>query len=169
MSQPHTATYWSSSLKLKPHPEGGWYRETYRAAGSIASVALPDGFDGDRNFSTAIYFLMTEGIFSAFHRIRSDEVWHFYTGDALLIHEIDVLGRYTIHRLGSDPAKEESFQLVIPAGSWFASEVCSGGKYGLVGCTVAPGFDFSDFEMADSNELTASFPQHAEVIGRLCR
>lgn len=164
-----TANEWARKLQMEPHPEGGWYRETYRAIGSISSDVLPDGFSGDRSYSTAIYFLMTEGVFSSFHRIRSDEVWHFYIGDALVIHEIDALGRYTAHLLGADIENGEVFQLVIPAGSWFASEVGEGGKYGLVGCTVAPGFDFADFELGEVDDLCAQFPKHTDVITRLCR
>jgi predicted cupin superfamily sugar epimerase len=165
VAQRRTAEQWAEYLGMSPHPEGGWYKETYRASGSIE----PQGFDGERSFSTAIFFLLTADVFSAFHRIRSDEVWHFYAGDGLTVHEIDVDGAYTAHRLGPDPDIGESFQLMIPAGSWFASEVTHGGEYGLVGCTVAPGFDFRDFEMAQRAVLTSQFPQHAEVIARLCR
>jgi len=165
VAQRRTAEQWAEYLGMSPHPEGGWYKETYRASGSIA----PQGFDGERSFSTAIYFLLTADVFSAFHRIRSDEVWHFYAGDGLTVHEIAVDGAYTAHRLGPDPDKGESFQLMVPAGSWFASEVTHGGAYGLVGCTVAPGFDFRDFEMAQRDALASQFPQHAEVIARLCR
>ncbi len=161
-----SAVEWATLLNMAPHPEGGWFKETYRSSGQIID---PQGFDDPRNFSTAIYFLLTTESFSAFHRINSDEVWHFYFGDGITVHEIDVDGLYTAHRLGADPAKGEVFQLVIPAGSWFASEVSAGGEYGLVGCTVAPGFDFRDFEMAQRDALMAEYPQHSKVIARLCR
>ncbi|MCF8257134.1 MAG: cupin domain-containing protein [Flavobacteriales bacterium] len=161
-----SAAQWAELLNLSPHPEGGWYRETYRAK---AVIDCPEGFDGERSCATAIYFLLTSQSFSAFHRILSDEVWHFYTGDGITVHEIAANGAYIAHRLGASPGQGEVFQLVIPAGSWFASEVSAGGDHGLVGCTVAPGFDFRDFEMAKRKHLLARFPQHSEVISRLCR
>jgi len=166
---PFDAQHWVNHLQLLEHPEGGWFKEVYRSDGNIPAGALPEGFNGERSFSTSIYFLLSAGIFSAFHRIRSDEVWHFYAGDGLLIHEIDTAGKYIVHQLGADVAKGEAFQLVIPAGSWFASEVKPGGNYGLVGCTVAPGFDFRDFEMASGTELAESYPKFSQQILRLCR
>ena len=153
-------------LGLLPHPEGGYYRETYRSNGTIEK---PDGFAGERNFSTAIYFLLTAGNFSAFHRIKADEVWHFYDGSPASIHVIDTSGAYTLHKLGIDFSKGEVPQLVVKAGDWFGSSVEEGGSYSLVGCTVAPGFDFNDFEMGDRTELMKSYPQHREIIERLTR
>jgi len=163
------ALHWVNQLQLVEHPEGGWYKEVYRSEGSIASSSLPDRFDGERSYATSIYFLLSSDVFSAFHRILSDEIWHFYAGDGLLIHEIDAAGRYSVHQLGSDIFGGDVFQLVIPAGSWFASEVKPGGNYGLVGCTVAPGFDFRDFEMASGFALSSRYPKHSEQILRLCR
>lgn len=154
---------------MTPHPEGGWYKETYRSSGVIPVAVLPAGFEGDRTYSTSILFLLKQGVFSAFHRIRSDEVWHFHAGDALLVHEIGRDGDLKTHRLGSDPDKGQSFQTVINAGSWFASEVEQGGSYSLVGCTVSPGFDFRDFELAAADQLSAQYPQHCEIVARLCR
>ena len=164
-----SATFWAQQLQMLPHPEGGWYKEVYRSQGTIPVDALPEGFVGARSFCTSIYFLLTQGNFSAFHRILSDELWHFYTGDAIIIHEIAPDGRYTEHHLGADVLQGEVFQLVIPAGSWFASEVKAGGDHGLVGCTVAPGFDFQDFEMAQADQMSASFPEHESIVRRLCR
>ncbi len=161
-----SAAEWAALLNMAPHPEGGWFKETYR---SLDVIIDPQGFDGPRNYSTAIYFLLTSASFSAFHRILSDEVWHFYAGDGITVHEIGSNGLHTAHRLGADPSEGEVFQLVIPAGSWFASEVSEGGEYGLVGCTVAPGFDFRDFEMAEREALTVEYPQHSELIERLSR
>ena len=168
-TSPKSAQQWADLLQLLPHPEGGWFKEMYRSQGKIAADSLPDEFGGERSFSASIYFLLAKGTFSAFHRILSDEVWHFYSGDALVIHEITPQGQYFAHRLGQDVISGERFQLVIPAGSWFASEVCEEGQFGLVGCTVAPGFDFSDFEMAQQSLLIAAFPQHETIISRLCR
>ncbi|NCI46526.1 cupin domain-containing protein [Sediminibacterium soli] len=156
-------------LQLQPHPEGGYYRETYRAAETMAAASLPGRFTGDRVFSTAIYFLLEKGNFSAFHRIQSDECWHFYAGDPLQVHVIYPDGRYGLIRLGNDPVNGCSFQAVVPAGCWFASETALGGSYSLVGCTVAPGFDFADFELAKQAELLSAYPSHATVIRRLCR
>ncbi|MCC6847458.1 MAG: cupin domain-containing protein [Deltaproteobacteria bacterium] len=165
------AAFWIERLDLRPHPEGGYFRETYRAAARIAASALPPGFGGDRAFSTAIYFLLTRDAFSAFHRIRSDEVWHSYAGQGvtLAILEGGGGGCLTIAKLGRDPARGELPQVVVPAGAWFAAEVASGGAYALVGCTVAPGFDFAEFELADRAALLAQHPRHRGVIERLTR
>jgi predicted cupin superfamily sugar epimerase len=165
------AAFWIDRLDLRPHPEGGYFRETYRAAESISAGALPERFDGARAFSTAVYFLITEDAFSAFHRIRSDELWHFYAGDAvtLAVLDGDGTGGLTTASLGREPARGQSPQVVIPAGAWFAAEVASPGAFALVGCTVAPGFDFADFELAERAVLLARYPQHRGVIERLTR
>jgi predicted cupin superfamily sugar epimerase len=164
------ASYWVGKYNLAAHPEGGFYAETYRSFENIAQKALPEGFGGDRSFSTGIYFLLEKHNFSAFHRIKSDEMWHFYQGEALEIFVIyPVSGKLDVIRLGDDPDKGETFQAVVPANTWFASRPASGSKYALVGCTVAPGFDFEDFEMADRETLRASFPQHAKLIEELTR
>jgi len=155
-------------FNLLPHPEGGYYKETYRSAGQIPAHALP-GFTGDRNMATAIYFLLVKGNFSAFHRIKSDECWHFYAGDPLLVHVIHTNGSYELIRLGNNIANNEQFQAVVPVGAWFASETAPGGEFSFVGCTVAPGFDFTDFELAEAEALCKVFPQHASLIKRLCR
>ena len=97
-----------SNLKLQPHPEGGYYRETYRSAGMIGKECLPPVMNGERNFSTAIYFLLQQGDFSAFHRIQSDECWHFYDGGTLLVHEISPEGEYKCIRLGRNISKHNS-------------------------------------------------------------
>lgn len=161
-------SYYVEKLGLQPHPEGGWYKETYRSEGFIPKEALTN-FDGDRSFSTGIYFLLTGENFSAFHRIKSDEMWHFYDGDGLLVHEITTDGTYIKHQLGLNLEKGEQPQLVIAANSWFASEVVDGGSWCLVGCTVSPGFDFDDFEMAQREELVSAHPKYVELIIRLTR
>jgi predicted cupin superfamily sugar epimerase len=165
------AAFWIERLDLRPHPEGGYFRETYRAAETIAADGLPERFDGPRAFGTAIYFLLTREAFSAFHRIRSDELWHFYAGDAvtLAILDADGKGRLATQCLGRDPVRGAMPQVVIPAGAWFAAEVASAGSFALVGCTVAPGFDFADFELADRGTLVERYPQHRNVIERLTR
>jgi len=113
--------------------------------------------------------LLQKGQFSALHRIAADELWHFYTGDPLEIIEIKPSGALCVHALGPDAEAGETFQCVIEAGSWFGSRVKNGGEYSLVGCTVAPGFDFADFELADRNQLMGLFPQHADIIHSLTR
>lgn len=152
---------------LLPHPEGGYYKESYRSAINIPVDDLGQGFTGERSLSTAIYFLLLQGNFSAFHRIRSDECWHFYEGDPLWVHIIHPDGQLQTITLG--PGEDARYQWVVPAGCWFASEVAAGGAYAFVGCTVSPGFDFTDFELARRAELVDRFPAHAELIRRLCR
>jgi hypothetical protein len=130
---------------------------------------LPAEFTRPRAASTAIYFLLRGEEFSAFHRLRSDEVWHFYVGAALVVHVIDEGGRYSEILLGRDPDGGEVLQAVVKAGCWFASRVRDGKGFALVGCTVAPGFEFDDFEMARREELVREYPQHRGVIDRLTR
>jgi len=155
-------------LGLEKHPEGGHYRETYRSEESILAQYLPERFAGGaRSFSTAIIFLLADDDFSALHRIKSDEIWHYHAGGTLLIHEVDQSGRYTRHRLGGDCGEEVSFQIVVKAGSWFGASLEAQDSFALVGCTVSPGFDFRDFEMADRGELLRLYPCAREVIERL--
>ena len=161
---------WVEKLQLLPHPEGGFYKENYRSSEYITSDCLPKRFAGSRPFSTAIYFLITAGNFSAFHRIKSDECWHFYAGDPLWVHLIDdATGAYSKIALGNELTGSGVLQAVVPAGYWFASETQPGGSFSLVGCTVAPGFDFADFELADRNVLKATSPHQAELVERLTR
>jgi predicted cupin superfamily sugar epimerase len=171
-------------LQLLPHPEGGYYRETYRSSGRIPGEALPAPFSGERNYSTAIYFLLEGGQYSAFHRIASDECWHFYQGIPLHIYVLHPSGELETIVLGNgplgddpatddpgagDPAGGAVFQAVVPAGCWFASRPSAPGGFCLVGCTVAPGFDFTDFEMAGAETLAREYPMHASLIRELCR
>lgn len=156
-------------LHLSPHPEGGYYREVYRSKGIVPHAALKNAFDGDRNYCTSIYFLLTSDNFSAFHRLKQDEVWHFYAGSPLYIHVINPDGTYQRNELGLDLTTGIAPQFVVPAGRWFASSVKEPNSFSLVGCTVAPGFDFADFEMADRNELMVEYPQHSQIITELTR
>ena len=161
------AQYWIHHLGLSPHPEGGYYRVTYKSDLTIVRSALPSSYQGDRSASTAIYFLLDEGNFSAFHRIASDEVWHFYAGSSLVVYVIDPEGNYSELHLGSDEG--EVFQAVVKAGCWFASRVRDAVGFALVGCTVAPGFDFADFELGVRSELIRAFPAHRKLIEELTR
>lgn len=161
--------YWVEKLEMLAHPEGGFYKEMYRSDGLIPQAALGSSFKGDRNFSTAIYFLLSSENFSAFHKIASDEVWHFYAGDGLDINIIQSDGTFSCIHLGNGNSENQVFQAVVPAGAWFASEPSHKKGWALVGCTVAPGFDFEDFEMAKRADLIRDYPQHEEVIKRLTR
>jgi hypothetical protein len=154
---------------LLPHPEGGWFCETYKSAEYIPGDSLPGRFNGPRSFATAIYFLLEQGSFSAFHKIKSDECWHFYSGGCLLIYIIFPSGNLEIVRLGSDIKNGEVFQYVVPANCWFASCPAKDSQFSFVGCTVAPGFDFNDFEMADAERLYKSFPSHKDIVLSLCK
>lgn len=156
-------------LQLKPHPEGGFFKETYRSVGEIEQNSLGSAFWGNRNYSTAIYFLLTSEMFSAFHRIRQDEVWHFYDGSPICLHVISPEGEYSETIIGKDIENGEHPQFVVPAGYWFASHVKNENDYSLVGCTVSPGFDFKDFELAVRNDLISSYPQHQHIITQLTR
>ena len=154
---------------LQPHPEGGWYKETYKSTEYIPHAVLPERFSGTRVFSTAIYFLLEQVNFSAFHRIKADECWHFYAGDSLLIYVINKNGILDIIHLGKDIHEGQLFQYVVPANCWFASRPAPDSTFCFVGCTVAPGFDFADFELADARELSLLYPEHKEIIKELCR
>lgn len=164
----HSIEEVAAMLQLQPHPEGGFYQETYRSELVIPGGSLA-AFPHARHCSTGIYFLIGGAQFSAFHRIRSDELWHFYAGSPLHVHEIGEGGTYTLHRVGIDLANGYRPQAVVPAGSWFASECAMQNGWSLVGCTVSPGFDFADFELATRQSLSTQFPQHSALISRLCR
>lgn len=158
-----------SRLDLVRHPEGGWYREIYRSGEVVAGNALPERFGGPRPFCTSIYFLLEQGDISALHRIKSDEIWHFYTGAPLTVHALTLQGDHVELKLGSDLTAGESFQLVVAAGCWFGAEVTGPGEYSLVGCTVSPGFDFADFQLGNRSELHQEYPRHREIVNRLTR
>lgn len=163
------ADEWIKKLKLVPHPEGGWFIESYRSGESIAGHALPGRFSGPRSFSTAIYFLLKSNEFSAFHKIKQDETWHFYDGSPVLLHLIDDQSQYFSIKIGNDPTQGILPQFTVPAGWLFAAEVSDKNNFSLVGCTVAPGFDFADFEMPSSAELLQKYPQYNSIILELSR
>lgn len=161
-----TAVNYIEKLNLIEHPEGGYYREVYRAKGTIKREALPESFKGYRAFATSIYYMLQGEQVSKFHRIQSDELWHFYAGSAMVVTILDPQGNISARRLGPSIEKEELL-FYVPAGHWFASEVLDKSSFCLAGCTVAPGFDFEDFEIADRAKLLKEFPQHQSVIERL--
>lgn len=159
--------YLVKHLELKTHPEGGYFREMYRSEESHLKEHLPHRFSGSRSHCTSIYYLLFGNNFSALHKIKSDEIWHHYEGGTLEIFSIDSNGKFTVHLLGKDFDNNEKPQIVIKAGEWFGSRTKDKESYALVGCTVAPGFDFEDFEMGDRDKLINSFPQHKKIIEEL--
>ena len=168
-NNPPNASAWIKNLGLEPHREGGYYRETYRSKVMLAREALPPGFSGPRPASTAIYFLLEGENFSALHRLRSDELWHFYSGSPLRVHVIDPAGVYWALLVGNDPKQGQIPQAVVAAGSWFGSHVADWKSWSLAGCTVSPGFDFADFEIGQRAKLIAQFPRYRQIIQRLTR
>jgi predicted cupin superfamily sugar epimerase len=152
-----------AELDLRAHPEGGFFRETHR---SVDVVATPRG---PRSALTSILFLLTPASFSAFHRIASDEAWHFYRGDPIAIEILHANGAYERRVL----CERGPWQTVVPAGAAFASHVETPPEdpqgFALVGCDVAPGFEFADFELCPRNELTARYPGYAHLIAGLTR
>jgi predicted cupin superfamily sugar epimerase len=156
-------------LDLIPHPEGGYYKEEYRSSEKIDEKSLPNRYNGNRSFATSIYFLLENDQFSAFHKLRSDEIWHFYSGSPVLIHQININGKYNSKVLGMNISNEEKPQIIISRGNWFGAEIIDKKKYSLVGCTVSPGFDFNDFEIGDREKLLTLFPAHKEIITQLTR
>lgn len=163
--------YYIDRLELQAHPEGGYFKESYRSDEILRKADLPDRFSGDRNMATAIYFMLTADNFSAFHRIRSDETWHFYQGAPIRVHVLHDAGKLESIVLGRNLEKDQHLQFTVPANTWFASEMLADASddFALAGCTVAPGFDFADFEMADRAALLEEYPEHRETIERLTR
>lgn len=153
-------------LGLQPHPkEGGFFRETYRAAESLS--ALPPRYHGTRAASTAIYYLLTPSTYSALHRLRSDEIFHFYLGDPVRMLQLDKAGQGRTLVLGSDLRAGQQLQVLVPRGIWQGSCLEPGGKFALLGCTVAPGFDYEDYESGIRADLTARYPAFTDLIHRL--
>ena len=159
-----TADQLIALLDLKPHPEGGYYKETYRSSETISEEALPSRYKGRRCFGTAIYYLLTAQTFSAMHRVRSDEIFHFYSGDPVEMLQLwpDGSGRVAI--LGSDVLNGMQPQVVVDRGVWQGARLLKGGKFALLGTTVSPGFEFADYESGRRKELVKSYPQFRELV-----
>lgn len=189
------AEYWINHLSLQPHPEGGYFREVYRSAEKIQADHLPGRYNGARTMGTAIYYLLRSGECSKLHRLKSDETWHFYRGLPLILHLFSTNGSYSSVRLGDIPENGERYQYTIQAGTWFgvtidnprnnggnpnnADNKASAGRvqavdkphsenidFALAGCTVAPGFDFNDFEMA-GEDILKTYPDYRDIINSL--
>jgi len=153
-----------AALGLAPHPEGGFFREMFRARATVPAPVT----GATRAASTAIYFLLRAGDFSAFHSVKSDEVWHHYLGSTLELHTIDPRGRHQRVELGANLLHGERPQWVVPAGTLQAARVIGDG-FALCGCTVSPGFDFADFSMPARSELGAEFPALKDLIESFTR
>ena len=156
-------------LGLIPHPEGGYFAEVFRAPVSVRHPGVPTGEDAERCAGSLIYFLLEKGNFSAFHRVRwTDEIWHYYCGGAVELHTIDHNGAHRVSRIHGALEHGEPV-CVVPAGCWQAARLADESPWALCGCTVAPGFEFADFEMPRRARLLELFPQHARIIGDLTR
>mgnify|MGYP002783683803 CR=1 FL=1 len=160
------ADYYVKSLSLLPHPEGGFYREIFRSKEQVTQAALPERYKGDRNFLTSIYFLLRSEDISAFHRIKSDELWYYHAGSMVEIYLLNEKGLETV-KLGPDIENGEVFQAIVPKETWFAAKVKEQNTFTLVSCAVAPGFDFADFELAKKDELLKLFPEEKEIVERM--
>jgi predicted cupin superfamily sugar epimerase len=156
------AKYYIEKLQLIKHPEGGYFREVYRS-GEMITIEAPKK-NLKRNVSTSIYFLLEGSQVSKFHKLRSDELWHFYDGGSVKVYVIDEKGKLTEIILGKKTEDGEVFQTVIKKNNWFAAEVINKRSFSLIGCTVSPGFDFTDFELAIRNSMLEYFPKHKNLI-----
>jgi predicted cupin superfamily sugar epimerase len=168
------AKYWIKELNLIKHPEGGYYKRTYYSLSTMATnFSLSNNNDNIRPSMTAIYYLIEQNNFSSFHRLKSDEIWHFYTGDSISIYIIDEQGRLDTIILGNRENDNRAvFQTIVDANKWFAVglyDESKEGAFALVGCTVTPGFDFRDFEIANKEELIKQYPQHSNIINNFTR
>lgn len=150
--------------QLAPHIEGGYYHRTYRSALHIPQTSLPKRFDGERTLSSTILYLIPAEVKSKLHRLKGDEIWHFYLGDPFHLVEILESGELKKTTLGNTSLYEQHVQYLVPHGGWFGGYVAPGGTYSFVGCTIFPGFDERDFELAEEEELLKTFPQHREMI-----
>lgn len=161
------AKYYIEKLNMIPHPEGGYFKEIYRSGEIYSEEHLPDRYGGERSFSTSIYYLLEGEQVSTFHKLKSDEIWHFYGGSALKVYIIKNAGHVEEIILGNNLYKGEIFQYVIPNNYWFGAELIDKSSYSLIGCTVAPGFDFSDFEQGKRSMLLRQFPALEDLIIKL--
>lgn len=163
------------TLELNPHPEGGYYRETYHSPTWMSNSQTEETYGGNRRSATCIYFLLERSDVSHFHRLKSDELWFFHAGDPLTVHAISPDGKYHAQHVGCHVTLGQSPQHLVPKGHIFGATVESPtgesqfppAGFSLVSCMVTPGFDFADFELFERNELTAAYPQHKDIISRL--
>lgn len=159
-----SVNYWIEKLELSPHPEGGWFRETYRSAEMLPEKALAGKYTANHSLSTAIYYLLSGDLVSKFHRLRADETWHHYYGSALNIYTIDTSGRFRESKLGKEITTREYPQLTIPGGNWLAAGLSDKKTFALVGCTVSPSFEYEEFELGKREALIKKYPEHKQII-----
>ncbi len=158
-----------SKLQLSPHPEGGYYKEIYRSGEIIKAEYLPDRYKASRAFSTSIYFLLKNNQVSLFHKLKSDEIWHFYDGCGVKIYIIEKNGAIKEILLGNKLKEGELPQIVIRKNYWFGAELLDKSSFCLMGCTVSPGFDFKDLRLGEREKLLNLFPQHEKIIKKLTK
>jgi predicted cupin superfamily sugar epimerase len=163
----YKADYLIEKLGLTKHPEGGYYKEMYRSEETVPGHALPKRYNGARTFATSIYFLLKGDQFSSFHKIQSDETWHFYEGSTLELYILNEKSKIKRHLLGRDLENREQLQVTVPRNHWFGARVLDTESFALLGCSVAPGFHFDDFELAERKNLLEQFPQHEKIIKEL--
>lgn len=156
-------------LRLSPHPEGGHFIQTYKAADHIPGQCLPPRYHAPRSAGTAVYYLLEPWTFSEMHRLKSDEIFHFYLGDPVEMLQLRPDGTAKTFIIGTELAKGMVPQLVVPQGVWQGSRLLAGGRFALLGCTVSPGFEFADYESGYREHLTRAFPSHRELIEALTR
>jgi predicted cupin superfamily sugar epimerase len=165
-----TAEELIAALDLQPLPrEGGYYRETYRSPDRLPAAVLPDYYGVDKMASTAIYYLLTADTFSAMHRLPTDEIFHFYLGSPVEMLQLWPNGQGQMVTLGPDLLAGQSPQVIVPRGVWQGSLLAAGGSYALLGTTMAPGFDFADYEAANAERLANEYPAFVDFIRRLSR
>ncbi|MCA1319392.1 cupin domain-containing protein [Bacillus tianshenii] len=162
-----TLDFWVEKLELEPHPEGGYYKQTFTSHESISDRELSTEFHGQRLLYSSIYFLLTDKNVSHFHRLKSDELWYFHGGSSLSVHVIHETGEYKEYKLGLDLEKGETPQVLVPKNAIFGSSVAEEDSCSLVGCMVSTGFVFEDFEMFTQAELLKIYPQHKEIIRKM--
>ncbi len=163
------AEFYISNLGLLPHPEGGYYKEVYRSEDIIPRESLPGSYSGSRSVSTSIYFLLEGEQVSTLHRIKSDETWHFYDGSVVKIYILANDGQISEILLGKNLIDMEFYQVTIKKNSWFGAEVLNKDSYVLLGCTVAPGFDYDDFELGNRELLLSQYPRYEKIIRKLTK
>jgi predicted cupin superfamily sugar epimerase len=161
------AAFWIERLHLRPHPEGGYFRETYRSTDTLRQASLPSRYSSDHVCATAIYFLLRSGQVSKFHRLCSGELWCYHAGSPLSLYTIAADSTLNTYVLGTHIDNGEALQILIPQGVWFGATVIHEHSYTLVSCLVAPGFEFEDFELATYEQLVRVYPQHQAIINRL--
>lgn len=163
-----TKEYWIQHLDLKPHPEGGFFKEVYRSTIGVSKDELPVGYKSARRLSTSIYYLLRSGDISRMHRLKSDELWYYHFGSSLKVIYIDHEGKKHTKILGNNPEKAEYFHILIPAGNIFAAEVIDPDSYSLISCVVSPGFEYEDFELFSKDDLLQAYPKHADLFEKYC-